>query len=323
MSPMSERLFVGVFLVCAALLHTLALAAQDTTATAITYKPAAVEVTDGVYAIIGPLDQRSVSNAGLNANYGLIETKSGVILIDSGPSMLAAAMLEEAVLEITAKPIKWVLNTGSQDHRWLGNGYFEAKGAQIHALHATVQTQQQNALRQIEGMRRFVGDQMTDTDPTYATATHFGEKVELTIDETELIWMTTNAHYPGDTMIYLPRKSVVFSGDLVYVDRLMGVLPQSDVRQGLAAFERLVALSPQAIVPGHGPVADIPRAQAETGDYYRFLINNVGQAARIMSPMAETLDRFAKPAAFQNLKNFDELHRANMNRVFLDFESNP
>jgi hypothetical protein len=65
------------------------------------------------------------------------------------------------------------------------------------------------------------------------------------------------------------------------------------------------------------------QAKRETGDYYDFLIKNIGTAARNMDPIGETLDRFAKPGQFTHLQNFDELHRANMNRVFVDFEANP
>lgn len=59
------------------------------------------------------------------------------------------------------------------------------------------------------------------------------------------------------------------------------------------------------------------------GDYYDFLIENVGAAARNMEPIRETLDKLAKPAQFIHLQNFSDLHRANMNRVFVDFEANP
>jgi hypothetical protein len=42
-----------------------------------------------------------------------------------------------------------------------------------------------------------------------------------------------------------------------------------------------------------------------------------------MEPLQETLDQFATPEPFLHLQNFEELHRANMNRVFVDFETNP
>lgn len=287
------------------------------------YTPKAQQVTGNVYAIVGPLGQRSEANAGLNANYGFVVTAQGVALIDSGASAHSAALIEQAVKAVTPQPIRWVLNTGSQDHRWLGNDYFARRGAQVHAQAATVQTQKASAEQQLAGLQRFVGDQLKGTQPGYATVVHAGTEAAVTLGGVQFQWVQTSAHYPGDTLIHLPQASVVFTGDLVYVDRLLGVLPQSNVRKASQAFERLRALSPKHVVPGHGRVTDMAQAQKETGDYYRFLIDHIGAAARNMDPLSETLDKFAAPAQFKHLQNFDELHRANMNRVFVDFESNP
>lgn len=287
------------------------------------FVPKAQQVTDNVYAIIGPLGQRSLANAGLNANYGFVVTDKGVILIDSGASAHSAAMLEKAISQVTAKPVRWVLNTGSQDHRWLGNDYFARKGAQIQALTATVQTQKTHGEQQIAGLTRFVGDQMKGTQAEYASVVHTGNEVTLNIAGVIIHWISTSAHYPGDTLIHLPQASVTFTGDLVYVDRLLGVLPQSNVRKAQQAFARLHALSPRHVVPGHGRVTDMTQAQKETGDYYNFLIANIGVSARNMDLMSETLDKFSSPSQFKSLQNFNELHRANMNRVFVDFEFNP
>ena len=287
------------------------------------FVPRAAKVTDNVYAIIGPLGQRSEANAGLNANYGFVIAANGVILIDSGASHHSAAMLEKAVKEVTPKPIRWVLNTGSQDHRWLGNGYFASKGAEIHAMSGSVKTQQSSAQQQLDGLKRFVGKQLVGTTPSYAAKVHPPPEQSVVIDGIRLQWIETSAHYPGDTMIYLPDASVMFTGDLVYVDRILGVLPQSNVRKAEAAFQRLEVLNPKHVVPGHGRVTDLSQAKRETGDYYDFLIKNVGAAARNMDSIGETLDKFAKPAQFMHLENFADLHRANMNRVFVDFEANP
>jgi glyoxylase-like metal-dependent hydrolase (beta-lactamase superfamily II) len=287
------------------------------------YVPQAVQVKENVYAIVGPLGQRSTANAGLNANYGFVVATQGVILIDSGASAHSAAMLEKAVRAVTPKPIRWLLNTGSQDHRWLGNAYFAQKGAQLQAMANTVKTQQVMAAQQLTGLQRFVGEQLQGTVPQQASTVHVGPEKTVVIDGITLQWIETNAHYPGDTLIHLPQSSVTFTGDLVYVDRLLGVLPQSNVRKAQAAFERLKLLQPQHVVPGHGRVTDLAQAVRETGDYYAFLIDKVGAAARNMDPMDETLNQWARPGQFMHLQNFDALHRANMNRVFVDFESNP
>jgi glyoxylase-like metal-dependent hydrolase (beta-lactamase superfamily II) len=287
------------------------------------FVPKAQLVVDKVYAIVGPLGQRSVANAGLNANYGFVVTEQGVILIDSGASAHSAAMLEKVIAQVTPQPVRWVLNTGSQDHRWLGNDYFARKDAQVHALAATVKTQKAVAEQQVTGMVRFVGDQMKGTSPRHADVVHPGPEVSLQLGGVQIQWMETNAHYPGDTMVHLPKAAVNFTGDLVYVDRLMGVLPQSNVRKAHQAFERLRALSPAHVVPGHGRVTNMVQAQKETGNYYTFLIDNIGAAARNLDPMSETLDKFSSPTQFKHLQNFEELHRGNMNRVFVDFEANP
>jgi glyoxylase-like metal-dependent hydrolase (beta-lactamase superfamily II) len=287
------------------------------------YEPVATHVHGNVYAIIGPLVQRSLANAGLNANYGFVVTPNGVILIDAGASAHSAAMLERAVRAVTPKPIRWVLNTGSQDHRWLGNDYFVRRGAVVHALSGTPPTQERVAAQQLSSLERFVGEQLVGTVPAYATERHAAPEQVLEIDGVTLHWMQTNAHYPGDTMVYLPGASVVFTGDLVFVQRLLGVLPSSNVRAAQAAFQRLVALAPTYVVPGHGQVSTMAQAQHDTGDYYDFLVEHIGSAARDMQPMAQTLDRFAAPAQFMPLQNFEALHRANMNRVFVDIESNP
>jgi glyoxylase-like metal-dependent hydrolase (beta-lactamase superfamily II) len=287
------------------------------------YTPRASHVASNVYAIVGPLGQRSQANAGLNANYGFVVSKNGVLLIDSGATFHSAAMLEKAVKVITYKPIRWVLNTGSQDHRWLGNDYFAKQGAEVYAMAGTVKAQQSFAKQQLDSLKRFVGGQLAGTTPFYATNTHKPPEQSLVIDGVRIQWIESNAHYPGDTMIHFPDTGVVFTGDLVYVDRILGVLPQSNVRKAQAAFKHLVALNPRYVVPGHGRVTDVAHAKRETGDYYDFLITNVGTAARNMDPIGETLDKFEKPTQFMHLKNFAELHRANMNRVFVDFEANP
>jgi hypothetical protein len=92
------------------------------------YQPKAEKVVDNVYAIVGPTVQRSPENDGLNANYGVIVTGQGVILIDSGACSLGAEKLAGAITRVTKQPVRWVINTGSQDHRWLGNDYSLRKG---------------------------------------------------------------------------------------------------------------------------------------------------------------------------------------------------
>jgi glyoxylase-like metal-dependent hydrolase (beta-lactamase superfamily II) len=95
----------------------------------VVFKP----VADGVYAYVGDTDGRTYENEGLNANIGLVVTPAGAVLIDSGATAQSARQIRDAAAKVSAQPIRWVINTGGQDHRWLGNGYFLAQGAELIA----------------------------------------------------------------------------------------------------------------------------------------------------------------------------------------------
>ena len=285
------------------------------------FVPKAEKVVDNVYAIIGPLGQRSPDNDGLNANYGFVITAEGVILIDSGASALGAQKLAAAIRAVTDQPVRWVINTGGQDHRWLGNAWFAEQGAEILALERTAEGQARNGAQQLEGLNRFLGERLAGTQPLPATRTLAGDTAALTLGGVRLELRYTDTHYPGDAMVWLPDHAVVFTGDLVYVDRLLGVLPASNPRAGQRAFQILETLAPKRVVPGHGRVTDLAQARRESGDYYDFMIKHIAAAAREMSPLDETLAKYADLPAFRHLQNYDELHRGNISRAFVRFES--
>ncbi len=285
------------------------------------YTPRAERVTDNVYAIVGPLGQRSPENDGLNATFGFVVTPAGVILVNSGASRLGAEKLAQSIGVVTDKPVRWVINTGSQDHRWLGNAYFAGQGAQIIALRRTAATQTRYARQHMEGLERLLGARLKGTTPLPATTLYDGDVATLELGGETLTLRYTDAHFPGDAMVSLPQRSVIFTGDLVYVDRLLGVFPWSSVIRAQQAFRTLAALKPAHVVPGHGRVSDLAQAQRASGDYYDFLVNTVGTAAKAMEPMDDVLTRHADLPAFRHLENYGDLHRANMNRAFTELES--
>ncbi len=283
--------------------------------------PKAEKVVNNVYAIVGPLGQRSTDNDGLNANFGFVVTPAGVILVDSGASKLGAEKLEAAIRAVTDRPVRWVVNTGSQDHRWLGNDHFASKGAQIIALKRTAATQAEFAEQHLSMLRGFLGPRLEGTRPLPATTRPDGDEATLDLGGETLVLRYTDAHFPGDAWVWLPKRNVMFTGDLVYVDRILGVLPWSSVKKGQQAFHALETLNPKHIVPGHGGVCDLAKAKRDSGDYEDFLANVIGKAAQDMEPITEVLNRHMDLPRFKHLQNYGDLHRANMNRAFVEYEA--
>jgi glyoxylase-like metal-dependent hydrolase (beta-lactamase superfamily II) len=290
-------------------------------ARAAEFIPKAEIVVDNVYAIVGPLGQRSKDNDGSNCNFGFIVTPQGVILIDSGASKLGAEKIAAAIAQVTTQPVRWVINTGSQDHRWLGNDYFVSKGTQLIALKRTAATQAEFAAQHLQMLAGLLGARLDGTRPLPATTLLDGNEATLELGGETLTLRYTDTHFTGDAWVWLPKRNVVFTGDLVFVDRILGVLPWSSVKNGQKAFHALEALNPKYIVPGHGGVCDLAKAKRDSGDYEDFLANVIGAAAKDMEPLAATLNKYADLPQFAHLYNFSDLHRANMSRAFVEFES--
>jgi glyoxylase-like metal-dependent hydrolase (beta-lactamase superfamily II) len=236
-------------------------------------------VAEGVYAHVGDLGGRTTANQGLNANVGLVLTPGGAVLIDSGATARSARRIAEAARQVTALPIRWVINTGGQDHRWLGNGYFKAQGAQLIA-HAKAEADlRSRGNDHLEALRAALGDGMGGTVPTLPERWIQGadERVDLG-GVTFEFRHRGGAHTPGDMLVWLPQSRVLFSGDVVYVDRLLGLIPVSRTLTWLATFAEIERLAPARIVPGHGRVTDLATAQADTRDYLAALRTHMRKA---------------------------------------------
>src|SRR3989338_8865238 len=137
------------------------------------------KVTDGADALVGELGQRSPENLGNNATFGVIVTGDSVVLVDPGGSFNGAKQIHKATQSITDKPVRLVINTGGQDHRWIGNGYFKAQGARIIASKAAVADQRARTTDQLVALNSMVGEKLAaGTEPVHAGET-FEDRHEI------------------------------------------------------------------------------------------------------------------------------------------------
>ena len=277
-------------------------------------------VADNVYAHVGDIGARSVANEGLNANLGLVVTPAGAVLIDSGATFRSARDIHEAVRRVTGQPVRWVINTGGQDHRWLGNGYFEAQGAELIAHAAAVPDMRSRGGDQLAALRTLLGPAADGTVPALPRRLLEGPEARLELGGMVFEFRHRGGgHTPGDMVVWLPQARVVFAGDIVYVDRLLAVLPVSSTRAWLEAFAALEQMAQQRIVPGHGRVTDLATARSQTRDYLAALRAHMRRAVEQGVDISEAAKSFdIKP--YLHLANAAELHPGNASRAYLEVE---
>jgi len=275
-------------------------------------------VAENVYALVGELDQRTPDNYANNATFGLVVTPKGTLLIDPGGSYLGAQQIDHAIHSITDKPVKIVINTGGQDHRWWGNGYFKQKGAHIITSTVALADQKKRTDEQYNSLARFLGGNIKGTNPVYADET-FGHSMELKFGgEKFLLVHAGPAHTKGDIFVWMPGRKVMFSGDIVFTDRMLGPGPAADTASWLKVFKTMVGYHPGIIVPGHGYPATIEKATADTYNYITYMRS---QVKKILDKGGDMIDALKiDQSRFRYLKVFDKMAGRSAQAFFAEME---
>lgn len=308
MSLMSvQRCFV------ASLFATLAWSVQ---AVEIAFQPVALNV----YAHVGDTEGRTYENEAINANLGLVVTPVGALLIDSGASFQGARQIAEAVKKVTPQPVRWVINTEGQDLRWLGNGFFQAQGAEVMAHAGAESDMKARGPAHLKANAPVLKEKMDGTEPVLPTRWFKGADTALDLGGVAVVLVHRGGgHTPGDSMVWLPQSGVVFTGDVVYVDRILGLHPVSKTRTWVRSFEALEALNPKVVVPGHGNVTTLEQARKDTGDLLKALRTHMGRAVEAGTDISSAVKGF-DAAPYQHLKHVEVWLPQIANLTYLEME---
>ncbi|PWR18702.1 quinoprotein relay system zinc metallohydrolase 1 [Zavarzinia compransoris] len=260
-------------------------------AQAFDYGLKAVEVAPETYVVIGAMEHFSRQNGGNIVNTGFIVTAAGVVVIDTGPSLLYGRQLRALIGGITDAPVVLAVNTHAHPDHYLGNGAFD--GVPIAALAGTRQAIAEAPPALLDGIYRLVGDAMAGTQSVPP-----GETLAPGLREVgghRLEFLALGGHTGADLAVFDRSTGVLFAGDLAFLDRTP-TTPQADLDHWLAALETLRALKPALVVPGHGPPAPPPAAFDQTADYLRWLRRVLAEAAAQGLDAAEVMALPLPPA---------------------------
>jgi len=278
-----------------------------------------VEVAPGIYAVVGDLGGPSYENEGQNSNLGFIVTPEGVVAINTGASARVARALHAVIKGKTDKPVKWAINVNSQPHYWLGNDYFQSIGAKVISHKAADHVMRESGPGQLERTKELLKERATGTKLAYPDVLYADKHVvKLGGSEIEVLHLGP-AHTPGDSVVWLPRERVLFTGDVVYTERMLAVIPISNTGAWIKAFDRAAALNPKVIVPGHGHPTDVGRATKETRGYLVDMRAQVKKKQDDFMGLQDVVDTVDQ-SKYQYLLNFDLLARRNVNQIYLEME---
>jgi glyoxylase-like metal-dependent hydrolase (beta-lactamase superfamily II) len=279
------------------------------------------QVTPHGWFFQGEAGMASAQNKGYMSNAGFVVTGDGVVVFDAlGTPVLGGAMIA-AIRKVTPQPIKRVIVSHYHADHVYGLQALKATGADIWAhrkgqLYFSSGTAADRLAQRRTDLFPWVDestvvvppDLWLDGDTSFRMG---GLTFRLVFSE--------GAHSPEDLMMYVEEDRLLFAGDLIFAGRVPFV-GNADSRGWLKAMDKMIALHPVVVVPGHGPVSrDVERDLVMTRDYLLYLRETMGQAVRDLEPFD---DAYAKVdwSRYKSLPAFEQANRLNAYGTYLLME---
>jgi cyclase len=225
-------------------------------------RPEVFEVSTGIYAYIQPDGTWWINNT------GFLVGSQGVISIDSCSTERRTRAYQDAIAAVTAAPVRTVVNTHHHGDHTFGNCLFP--GAAIVA-HERARAEA-IAFGPPRDLPFWDGPDWGDLalDPPFVT---FADEIAVHVGDlrAQVRYVGTPAHTTNDSIVWIPERSVLFCGDLIFNGGTPFLLMGS-VSGTVEVLEHVVRpLGAQIIVPGHGPVFEDRGPIDATLDYLRFV----------------------------------------------------
>jgi len=255
------------------------------------------EVGDGVFAYLQPDGSWGWSNA------GLVVDGDASLLVDTLYDLRITREMLDVMRRATpaAEAIDVVVNTHANgDHCW-GNQL--VADAEIIGSRACAEEMVELPPSLLAGvmadpppgpdgdlLRRMFGPFEFGDIEVVPPTTIFDGSLTLAVGDTEVrLTEVGPAHTRGDVLVHVPAHRAVFTGDILFHGG-HPIVWAGPVDNWIAACDAILAMRPDVVVPGHGPVCG-PEAVAAERDYFTFLQREVGPRAEAgMTPLDAARD---------------------------------
>lgn len=280
------------------------------------YKLTPIQISKSVYMFQGANEVVQASNGGNIANTFWIKMKDHYVVIDTGGSYLYAKQSHEAMKKIANLPIQCAINTHMHDDHWMGNSYFSELKVPIYAtkeqqdnfkIGMTTRIMSILKLEDLKGTKIVPIDHIVDKNMTMAVD---GQNLDF-------IFLTYPAHTHQDYMIYFPKEEVLFTGDLLFSERLTSIRDGS-VEGSIKSLALMEKINPKVYANGHGKYTDTI-ALKQMKEY----LTDLKKIAMEAIANGVELNEFVKTADFSKYKDFylfNDLNKQNLDYAYREYE---
>ena len=211
-------------------------------------EPHVTEVSEGIFAYIQPDGGWWINNT------GFLTGRRGVVSINSCATELRTRRYIDAITRVSAQPVRTVINTHHHGDHTNGNYLFDTATVVGHerSRDAVLAT----GLPNYRGVWNDIAWGDLELSPPFLT---YSDRITVWADEVrcEVSHVGIPAHTTNNSIIWIPERSVLFSGDLLFNGGTPFLLMGS-IAGAITAVSNLLDLGAATIVPGHGEVTELP-----------------------------------------------------------------
>ncbi len=223
--------------------------------------PRTEEVSEGVYAYIQPDGSWWINNT------AFLVGSTGVVSVDSCSTERRTRAYLDAIAAVSDRPVRTLVNTHHHGDHTHGNYLFSG---------ATIVAHERCREEVLAGLMPPPPGLFTDVDwgalELAAPFLTYTEGVTVHVDDLrcEVLHIGMAAHTTNDSIVWLPERSVLLAGDLLFNGGTPFVLMGS-VSGAITALDQVIRpLDADKIIPGHGDVCG-PEVIDDVLGYLRFV----------------------------------------------------
>jgi cyclase len=240
--------------------------------------PYVEEVSPGIFAYIQPDGSWFLNNT------GFLVGRDGVVSIDTTSTERRTRDYLAAIAGVSDRPVRTLINTHHHGDHTHGNCLLPLATILGHPLcREEIIAGGQGLFPPPASVFGQVEWGAIHPVPPFVT---FDDHLTVWVDDLEVQLHAVGhpAHTTNDIVAWVPSRSVLFTGDLLFVGGTPFV-PMGSVSGSLAALDKVRQFGAQTLVPGHGPVSG-PEVIEPVADYLRFIQSTAARAkAAELSPL--------------------------------------
>lgn len=268
---------------------------------------APTEVSEGIFAWVQHDGTWWINNA------GFLVGDTGVVAVDACSTEARTRALLASIRSVTAQPVGTLVNTHHHGDHTFGNYLFEPATIVGHerirdAIRAWGQPRSAPFWTEVDwGEIRLSPPNLTFTE---------GVDVWAGDLRCEVRHLGDRAHTDNDSIVWIPARRVLFTGDLAFNGGTPFLL-QGSVTGALRTVQRLIALEPEVVVPGHGDVCGV-EVLHDCAAYLDFVLETARSArAAGLTPLEAA--REVDLRGFADLLDTERIV-GNLHRAYADLE---